>query len=124
MGPIDVAYVGVGVSLLLVTFDLCSAPSTLTLAHPNPSPLVNELEDPGAITGSVWLKESLSACEGLVIVWRWCCSTHPGIVCVLMLLRLCCLSGNVLVVSVKFQWASLRNRMVLFWLCPGPSLLT
>ena len=75
MDPINVAYAGVGVPLLRVTFDLCHAPPTLTLAHPNPSPSVNEL---GAIAGSVRLEGSLSACEGLVIVWRWCCSTHPG----------------------------------------------
>ena len=78
MDPINVAYAGVGVPLLWVTFDLCHAPPTLTLAHPNPSPSVNELEDPGAIAGGVRLEGNLSACEGLVIVWRWCCSTHPG----------------------------------------------
>ena len=47
--PNDVAYLGVGVLLLVVTFDLCHAPPTLTLAYPNPSPSVNEHEDPGAI---------------------------------------------------------------------------
>ena len=52
-----------------LTFDLCHA---LTLAHPNSSMLVNELEDLGAIEGSVRLE---SACERFVIVWRWC---HPG----------------------------------------------
>ena len=46
------------------------------------------------------------ACEGLTIVWRWCCSTHPrsgsyhcvgGVVewSLLMLSRLCCISGDV-----------------------------
>ena len=54
-GPIDVAYVGVGASLLLVMFDLYHTPQTLTLAHPNPSLSVNEVEDPGVITGNVWL---------------------------------------------------------------------
>ena len=49
----DVVYVGVGVTLLMVTFDLYHAPASLTLAHPNPSTSVNELEDPGAIEGSV-----------------------------------------------------------------------
>ena len=38
----------------------------LNLAHPNPSPLVNEHE---AIVGSVRLEDSLSACEGLAIVF-------------------------------------------------------
>ena len=41
-----------------------------------PSLWVNVDEDPGAIIGNVFLEESLSTCEGLVIVWRWCCSTH------------------------------------------------
>ena len=50
-------HVGVGVPLLLVTFDLCTSSQTL----------VNE---PGATAGS----DSLSACEGLVTVWR-CYST-------------------------------------------------
>ena len=63
---------GIGVPLPKVTFDLCHATPSLTLAHPNPSTSVNELEDPGAIEGSVWLEGSLSA---LVIVCRWC---RPG----------------------------------------------
>ena len=54
----------VDVPLLLVTFDFCHTPLTLTLAH-----LVNDVEDPGAIAGNVRLEVSLSACEGLVIVW-------------------------------------------------------
>ena len=57
-GPVNVAYVGVGVGfppLPVVTFDLCHAPPTLTLAHLNPSPSGNEHEDPGAIAGSVRL---------------------------------------------------------------------
>ena len=62
---------GVGVSLPWVTFDLCHTPPNLTLAHPNPSQSVNELEDPGAIAGIVRLAGRLSACEGLAIVWRW-----------------------------------------------------
>ena len=62
---------GVGVSQPWVTFDLCHAPPRLTLAHPNPSPLVNELEDPGAIAGIVRLAGSLSVRERLAIVWRW-----------------------------------------------------
>ena len=61
------AYVEVGVPLPLVTFVLCHAPPTLTLAHPNPSTL---LEDPGEI-----IEDSE---DGLVIVCWWCCSTHPG----------------------------------------------
>ena len=42
---------GVGVPIPMLTFDLCHTPPTLTLAHPNPSLSVNELEDPGAIEG-------------------------------------------------------------------------
>ena len=59
---VDVVYVGVGVPLPMVTFDPCHAPPTLTLAHPNPSPSVNELEDPGAIVGSVLLE--VCVCTG------------------------------------------------------------
>ena len=105
--PIDV---GVGVSLLQVTFDL---------SNPNPSPLVN---DPGAIAGSVPLEDSLS---GLVIVWKWCCSTQSGsglchCVTPTSLCALCCDSGNVcglLVVSLRMGVL----EEVLFWVCPGPS---
>ena len=43
----------VGMPLPLMTFALCHAPPSLTLGHPNPSTSVNELEDPGAIEGSV-----------------------------------------------------------------------
>ena len=66
---------------------------------------VNEVEDPGGITVTIWLEEWLSVHERLVIVWRWCCSTHQvvscvivwrvrwngidGIACVLVLSRLC-----------------------------------
>ena len=46
VGPIDMAYAE---ALPVVTFDLCHAPTTLTLAHPNPGTSVNEFEDPGAI---------------------------------------------------------------------------
>ena len=47
-------------------------------ACPNPCPSVNEVEDLGTIVSNVRLKESLSVCDGLVIVRRLCCSTHPG----------------------------------------------
>ena len=50
-----IVYVGVGAPLLLMTFDLCYAPPTLTRT-PNPS---HEHEDPGAIAGSVQLEDSL-----------------------------------------------------------------
>ena len=42
-------------SLLLVTFH---HPYNLTLAHPNPSPLVNEVKDPGAKSGCLHVKGS------------------------------------------------------------------
>ena len=70
----SLALPGVGVSLLTVTFDFCHA-TTL-----NPSPSVNELEDPSAIAGSVRLEYSQSACDGLMIqlCGGRCCSAHPG----------------------------------------------
>ena len=46
MGPVDVAYVGVGVPLLLVIFDLWHIPSI-------PMSLVNEVEDSGAIASNL-----------------------------------------------------------------------
>ena len=57
------AYVGVGVWMIL---DLCHIPPTLTLAHLNPSPSVNELEDPGT-TVSGWRRSCL-----LVKGWSLC----------------------------------------------------
>ena len=43
---------------------------------------------------------SLYACEGLVIMWRWCCSTHPG-------------SGWCYCAGIKFScWKNL-----VCWLC-------
>ena len=42
-----------GGTLLLVTFDLCHAPLTLTLARPNPGPSLNKVEDVGAIMGII-----------------------------------------------------------------------
>ena len=52
--------------LLLVIFDLCHALLTLSLS---PDLSVNVVEDQGVTVGNVQLKESLSVCEGLVIVW-------------------------------------------------------
>ena len=72
-GAVDLHIDMVGVSLLIVTFDLRCAPLILTLAYPN---IVDEVEDPSAIVGNVRL-------EGLVVVWRWCCSTHLGCAIVL-----------------------------------------
>ena len=78
-------------------------------------------------------RRRLSVCEGLVVMVL----LHPPELChcagtdiILMLSKLCCVSGNVCGLpagfwwSVKFhcEWASLRKRMVLFWLRPGPFL--
>ena len=48
-GPIYVAYVGVAMSMLLVTFGLYHTHPMLTFTHLNPNLLVNETEDPDAI---------------------------------------------------------------------------
>ena len=112
---------GVGVSRLMATFELHHTPPTLTLVHPNTSPSASEVEDSGAIAGNVQLDESLYACEGLPIVWRWRCSTQRrsglchcvGVwwngtevtVCILMLSKLCCVSGNVYRPLVGFWWS-------------------
>ena len=77
MGPMNMMYFGCGRALHRMTFDLCHAPLTITLAHPNPSLSVNELEDPDAILCSVWL-EGIDVLGYIVIVWRWCCFTHSG----------------------------------------------
>ena len=73
------------------------------------------------------MEDSLSVCEGLVIVWRLCCSTSQEvgcvivlqlgvwwkgtdvIVCVLTLLRLCCVSGNVCGLPVGFRSSDQSN---------------
>ena len=54
------AYDSGGSAPVAVTFYLRHAPPITTLAHPNPRLLVNELEDPGAIAGSVRLEYSQS----------------------------------------------------------------
>ena len=59
---------------------------------------------------------------GCVIVWE---NGIDGIVYVLVLLRLCCDSD---ILPVDFKWSDKislrmgRNRMVLLWVCLGPSL--
>ena len=61
----------------------------------------------------------VSACEGLAIVWRWCCSTHQevGRAIVVEWHRMHFDTVEALVAMfVDFQW-SVRLRM-----CPGPSL--
>ena len=50
-----------------MTFDVCHAPPTTTLAHLNPSLSINELEDPGAIAGSVQLEKRVGDCVGVVL---------------------------------------------------------
>ena len=50
--------------LLMVTFDLYYTPTTLNLAHLNPSMLVNELEDAGAIEGSFRLEGACLLVKG------------------------------------------------------------
>ena len=53
-------------------------PPPLAWQRPSsPVQLVNEVEDPGGMAGTVWLEEMLSVCERL-IVWRWTYSTHAG----------------------------------------------
>ena len=79
------------------------------LAWKRPSSLVqsvNEVEDPG---GTVWLGETLSVCERLLILWRWTCSTHARTgLCggVVELTRLCytigIICGRLLVVGQNF----------------------
>ena len=61
-GSINMAYVGGG-----------HIPANNDLPLPQSRPI--QTPGSGAIAGNV---RSLSTCEGLTIVWRWCCSTHPG----------------------------------------------
>ena len=92
----------------------------------------------GGMEGRVWLEEGLSVCErlliamqevGCVIVMGVWWNVIDVIVCLLVLSWLCCTSGIVCELAFggrsKFlgEWASLRKRMVLFWVCPGLSLL-
>ena len=53
-----------------VTFGTFPRYSTsLAEASPNPDLSINEVEDPNVIAGTVQLKETLSACDGLLVVW-------------------------------------------------------
>ena len=100
---------GVGVPLLMVTFDLCFAPPTLNLAHPNPSLSIHELE------------VQLRAASG----WRRVCLRRVGdcvvpitqevgrtiVLEVMALMSLCsfwCCRGCAVLVEmfVDFRWAS------------------
>ena len=108
---------GMALALLLVNFDFCHAPNPI--AYPNPGLSVNEVEDPGAIVGNVRLEKNPSRgwqlCEGgvapptqevscVIVIGVWWNGTDV-IVCILMLSRLCYVSGNVcglLVVSQTF----------------------
>ena len=58
-GPYRRGVCGVGVPLPRVPFDICHPPTPLILAHPNPSPTVSELEDPGAIEDNVCLESAV-----------------------------------------------------------------
>ena len=72
MGPVYVGGVG-------VTFDLFAThPPSAWQKPSSPVQSVNDVEDPG---GTVWLEETLSVCERLLIVWKWTCSTHAGSGC-------------------------------------------
>ena len=65
----------------MATFYLCHAPLTLTLAPPNTSPSVNQVEDPGAITGNVWIWRVCGRVgdrvEAVLLHWKW---IGPGVV--------------------------------------------
>ena len=62
-----------------VTFDRLPRPlHWLCRGPPCPDQSVNEVEDPGEKAGAVWLEETLSVCEKLLIVRRWACTTHAG----------------------------------------------
>ena len=95
-------------------------PLTLILAHPNPDLLVNETEDPGAITSNVQLKESLflATCEvlcgGSVTPPKWVVSFFGGcggmaLTSFFIVSRLCYDSGHIN--FVDFCWASVVSQI-------------
>ena len=115
----------------------------LILAHPNPSLL--RLRMQVQLKAIVWQEESLSACEWLVIVWRWCnwcCSSHSGCelchyvgVCGGMALTSLCVFWGCAVLVAMFMdfWLAFRGKLFVengcpwgtgWWCsrCPGPSL--
>ena len=122
-----------------VNFYLCYAPSIG--GPPKPVQLVNEVEDPGGMTGTFWPQEGMSVCERSLTVWRLCCSIHAGS-------GLCHCDGSVVechgvpfsVVEAALhclwtsggqskifgEWVSLSNRIVLLWVClpSGPLMHT
>ena len=114
--PIDVAYAGLGVPLPWVTFDLYHTPPTLTLVHRLMSLRTQvQLRAVSSWRGACLRVKGWQLCGGgvapptqgvgrAIVLGVWCSGTDV-IVCILMLLRLCCVSGNVcgfLVVSQIF----------------------
>ena len=114
-------------------FDLWPFAMPTPLAWQRPSSLVRTRVERQAESGwrkgcqcvtSCWL---CGPCRKLVMWLWWNCGGMPSTS--LCAFRLCCTIG-----IVDFQWASggrsknlgewayLRNRMVLFWVCSGPSL--
>ena len=69
------------------------------------------------MAGTVWLEERLSACERLLIVRRWTCSTHAGS-------RLCGCGGGVVECHrchcVSFD---VDQAVLYYWHCCGGLLV-
>ena len=104
------------------------APLALAIAHPNPSPSVNELEEQlqavccwrGAcvLVKGWWLcvggvAPSTQEVSRAIVLGMWWNGTDV-ILCVLMLSRLCCVSGHTCGLTVGFRWSvKFSLRMVI-----------
>ena len=104
-------------------YDLCplSCPLSAWQEPPKTVQSVNELKDPGGVAGTFWPEQGLSVRERWLTVWRWCCSTHAEVCCVIVmgvwwnvvevmvcpsvLSRLCCNSGIVRGLPVGLWWS-------------------
>ena len=76
-----------------------------------------------------WPGGAVSVWKVVDCVWRWICSAHTGsglLWNVMVLSRLCCTSLWTSGGWSTFlgEWASLRKRLMLLWVCPGSSLLS
>ena len=119
-GPADV---GVGDPSLTVTFGLCHTPSI---------GLVEAFQsDHGGWRRGCQVIDCVEVDllhpRRKWVVWLWWGYVIDLIVCLLVLTRLCFTIGIFCGLPVCFrwskflgEWASLRNRMVLLWVCPVP----
>ena len=104
----------VGAHLFSVTIDLATPPP-LGPSSPDQSTQVEHIDDRLSVCAKLLMVDLLHTCrkwvvwlwwgcDGMSLCAFWCCPVH-------------CLW------TFPGEWASLRSRVVLLWVCSGPSLL-